>query len=124
VNEAFGWLWITAGFVSGAVIGLFFRRPGWLGGYDALRRRLVRLGHISFFGLGFLNVLFAMSLPRARLADWELSAAGGTMIVGAVAMPAVCFLTAWRERLHLLFVIPVAALIHAGLTLTVGLWRG
>lgn len=124
MNEAFGWLWICAGFLSGAVIGLFFRRSGWLGGYDALPRRLVRLGHIAFFGLGFLNVLFTMSLPRARFAaDWEFTSASWAMVVGAVAMPAVCFLTAWRERLHPLFAVPVAALLYGGLTLSVALWR-
>ena len=33
-----------------------------MGGYASLRRRMTRLGHISFFGLGIINVLFALSL--------------------------------------------------------------
>ncbi len=121
-NLAFGWLWIACGFISGAIIGLFFRRSDWLGGYDALRRRLVRLGHISFFGLGLINILFALSLPQARLDDTDAQLAGAAMIVGGVAMPIACGLVAWRERLHPVFVLPVAALIYGGLTLTRGLW--
>ncbi|MFO0837316.1 MAG: hypothetical protein U1D55_02225 [Phycisphaerae bacterium] len=120
-NLAFGWLWIAVGFVSGAVIGLFFRRPDWLGGYAALPRRLVRLGHISFFGLGLINILFALSLPHARLAADEAKWAGVAMIVGGFAMPICCGLVAWRERLHPLFVVPVAALIYGGVALARGL---
>lgn len=121
MNEAFGWLWITCGFASGAVIGLFFRNPDWLGGYGHLRRRLVRLGHVSFFGLGFVNVLFAQSLPRATLTPADAIAASWAMIFGGVTMPVCCGLVAWRERLHPLFVAPVASLIYGGLTLARGL---
>ena len=32
-----------------------------MGGYGSFRRRLARLGHISFFGLGFLNLLLAFT---------------------------------------------------------------
>src|SRR5262249_59491418 len=63
LNAAFGWLWITLGMASGAVIGLRFHRSDWLGGYESWPRRLVRLGHISFFGLGILNLLFALTAP-------------------------------------------------------------
>jgi len=52
VNLTAGWLGILAGVVSGCAIGLFFHRADWLGGYASFRRRMTRLGHISFFGLG------------------------------------------------------------------------
>ena len=76
VNEAFGWLWIVLGFASGTLLGLKFQSESWLGGYGSHRRRLIRLGHISFLGLGFLNILFAHSVPQLRLSQaWGLRAA-------------------------------------------------
>ena len=41
-----GWLGMLLGVVSGAVIGLFFHREDWMGGYQSCRRRLSRLRHI------------------------------------------------------------------------------
>ena len=67
MNETFGWLWVALGLLSGTILGLRFQREDWLGGYASHRRRLVRLGHISLFGLGFLNILFAHTLGRIRL---------------------------------------------------------
>ena len=64
-----GWVAISLGFVAGAVPGLFFWLEDWLGGYGSWRRRLVRLAHISFFGLGFINVLFALSVAYLGLDD-------------------------------------------------------
>lgn len=123
LNAWFGWLWITLGFVSGAVIGLRFHKAEWLGGYGSLRRRLVRLGHISFFALGLLNVFFAMSAPGYGLAAWRLSAASWAFVVGAGAMPVCCGLMAWKRRLQPLFVVPVAALIFGGVTTTIGILK-
>ena len=51
LNLVLGWLWIALGFASGAVLGLWFHKEQWLGGYASWMRRLYRLGHISFFGL-------------------------------------------------------------------------
>ena len=44
------------------VLGLFFHRENWLGGYASLKRRMYRLGHISFFGLGAVNLLFWLTV--------------------------------------------------------------
>lgn len=110
-NAVVGWTLMAFGAVSGALIGLVFHRESWAGGYGSFRRRLMRLGHISFFGLGILNVLFglyAASLPEAAgslsIASWALVVAGGTM-------PAVCFLTAWKETFRHLFPIPVLGVL-------------
>ena len=111
INEAFGWVWILAGFLSGLVLGLFFQRDDWLGGYGSFRRRLIRLGHISFLGLGILNILFALSAPRIHLAPGPLALASRALLVGAVTMPLCCGLMAWRRGFHLLFGIPVASLV-------------
>jgi hypothetical protein len=75
INESFGWVWILIGFVSGFLLGLGFHRDDWMGGYGSFRRRLIRLGHISFVGLGILNILFALSTPRVALSEPWLSVA-------------------------------------------------
>src|SRR2546423_14898252 len=92
-NWAFGWGFLLLGFLSGAVIGLRFHREEFLGGYTALRRRMVRLGHICFVALGILNVVFALSPVTDSGAGRVASVA---LIVGAIAMTTLCFLTAWR----------------------------
>jgi len=116
------WIGILAGMVSGAAFGIFFHDESWLGGYDSWPRRLMRLGHISFFGVAFLNLAFAVTLrltgdvAGARVASWLL-------VAGAVLMPTVCGLAAWRKPLRHLFFLPVlsllgaaAAMIHGGLS--------
>ncbi len=35
LNLFLAWLWILLGFVSGMVLGLFFHRENWLGGYGS-----------------------------------------------------------------------------------------
>ncbi len=110
LNHAFGWMWVLAGFLSGLLLGLRFHEDGWWGGYSSLRRRLVRLGHISFIGLGFLNILFALSAARLRLDPAWFSVASWCLIVGGVTMPACCGVMAWRPALHKVFAVPVAAL--------------
>ncbi len=115
MNVWLGWVWITAGLISGAVVGLFFYDPNWLGGYGGWRRRMVRLGHISFLGTGLLNLAFAFTFAKGTghtpppIASWLLA-------VGAVTMPLVCFLAAWRDGWRHLFPIPVVSLIGAGLS--------
>lgn len=111
-NLLAGWAAIFLGFVAGAVPGLFFWIEDWLGGYGAWRRRLVRLAHISFFGLGFINVLFALSLPYLGLAAGTplLGLSSALLIGGVIAMPAVCYLSAWRQLFRHLFFIPVTCM--------------
>ena len=110
-NEAFGWIWIVAGIVSGLGLGLGFHRDSWLGGYGSFRRRMLRLGHISFLGLGFLNLLFVLSAPRMRLPPAGLAVASWTIAIGAATMPLCCGLMAWRRGFYLLFGVPVVCLL-------------
>ena len=55
-NIIAAWIGFLLGGISGAVPGLFFYRYDWLGGYTSWPRRMIRLGHIAFFGIGFLNL--------------------------------------------------------------------
>ncbi len=117
-NELFGWTWILFGMVAGMLLGLGFQREDWLGGYGSHRRRLLRLGHISFFGLGFVNVLFALTAPQLRLAPGTLALAAWALVVGGLAMPACCALMAWRRSFQPAFAVPVTSLL-LGVALTV-----
>jgi len=122
-NLLIGWIGVLGGVISGALIGLFFHNDTWMGGYGSYRRRLTRLGHISFFGLGFLNILFALSADKLNLAPPYLSVASVALVVGAVAMPACCFLSAWRKPFRHLFPIPVTAVLVGIISLLMG-WPG
>lgn len=115
MNATIGWICVTLGFLSGAVIGFRFDQPDWLGGYSALPRRLIRLGHIALVALGALNVLYALCLPGLRLSHVQAQVAGVAWAVGALAMPLSCFASAWRPAAKPMFVVPVVALVTAAL---------
>ena len=118
-NWYIGWWMLLAAFAEGAVVGLFFQREEFMGGYGSWRRRVMRLGLVALAGLGMLNLVFGIS-PLPVGGTWQ---AGGTavgLIVGGIAMPAVCFLAAWRMGLRHLFVVPVAALVGAVLCVVAG----
>ena len=106
------WILFLLGALTGAVAGLSFHRKEWLGGYDSWPRRLIRLGHISFFGLGFLNLAFALSANALGIAT-GLNAPSYLFIVGSVSMPLVCYLSAWKPPLRHLFFIPVLSVLVA-----------
>lgn len=122
INVLGGWMAMLAGVVTGAVIGLFFYREDWMGGYDSWRRRLTRLGHISFFGLGLLNLLFAATAAQLSLRGSSLRIASDALLVGAIAMPVCCFLSAWRKSFRHLFPIPVLAVTAGVLAILIGGW--
>ena len=67
--------------------------------------------HISFFGLGALNVLFARSI--ADHADLSAAIASIAFVIAAVSMPLACALVAWRRSWFALFLVPVAAALLA-----------
>jgi hypothetical protein len=72
----------------------------------------MRLGHVSFFGTGFLNLVFVLSVEHLHLAGPPPVASAG-FLLGAASMPAVCFLAAWRASFRRFFFIPVVSLIVA-----------
>ena len=114
MNLLIAWLWICLGFLSGMLLGLFFHHENWLGGYSSLKRRMYRLGHISFFGLGAVNLLFwltARNLPMPLLAS---SIASWAFVVGALTMPLCCGIMAHFPKLHVIFTVPVVSLLLAG----------
>ena len=122
LNLIAGWLGMLAGVLSGAVLGLFFHREDWMGGYGSYRRRLARLGHIAFFGLGFLNLIFAATIAQLPVTGNALSTASWALICGAATMPLCCFLSAWRKPLRHLFPIPVLSVTTGLLAILIGGW--
>jgi hypothetical protein len=117
-----GWGMALAGVVSGALLGMWFHRDDFLGGYTSFRRRILRLGHIALVALGAINVLYSYSPPPCTggAAAASATAASALFVVGGISMPLVCFLTAWRQSLRRLFPIPVAALVAAIICVLVG----
>jgi hypothetical protein len=105
LNFTAGWWLILGAFATGAVMGMGFHREDFLGGYGSFRRRLARLGHISLAALGGLNVIYGLApVPANCLPGWFL-------LAGGIAMPTVCFLTAWKSPFRHLFFIPVVLLV-------------
>ena len=103
-----GWTGMIFGLVSGAAIGLFFHEEAFAGGYGSFRRRMMRLGHVSFFGLGIINVIFALTLTTIGVVLRYPTVASISLIAAAVLMPLICFLTAWKKTFRHIFALPVA----------------
>lgn len=102
------------GFLSGLALGLFFHREDWLGGYSSWRRRLYRLAHVSFFGLGFVNLGFYFTALDLSRNDPMLPLASASFLIGAVLMPLCCFLVAHFPRARMMFAFPVLGLVLGG----------
>jgi len=123
INLIGGWLGMLAGVFSGAIIGLLFHREDWMGGYGSYRRRLMRLGHISFFGLGFLNLFFATTCQQLALRGSSLAIGSWSLIAGAITMPLCCFLSAWCKPFRHLFPVPVLSVTTGILAILIGGWK-
>jgi hypothetical protein len=101
-NRAVGWSSLAVGIAVGLVIGLWsfdgpVQTPSWIGGYADTSRRLLRLGHIAFIGLGILNILLADELSRTALGERARAAASRLMVAGNVFLPlALIGAAAWR----------------------------
>lgn len=117
LNLVAAWTGVLLGFISGMIIGLFFHRENWLGGYASLQRRMYRLGHISFFGLGAVNLMFYLTARVCGLNGNLLEIAAWSFLAGAVSMPVCCVIMAHAPRLHMIFAVPVISLL-VGATLT------
>jgi hypothetical protein len=113
-NLILAWLWILLGFISGMALGMFFHGENWLGGYGSFKRRMYRLGHISFFGLGAVNLLFWLTAQNFSLSGSLIHFASLAFIVGAIAMPVCCVVMAHFPKAHLVFSVPVVSLITGG----------
>jgi len=114
-NLILAWLWILLGFTSGMMLGMFFHGENWLGGYGSFKRRMYRLGHISFFGLGAMNLLFWLTMQKISITGPLTELASSAFIVGAITMPVCCVVMAHFPKAHLIFAVPVVSLITGGI---------
>ena len=111
MNLVFGWMWVLVGIVVGGVVGIFFAKEEFMGGYGSWRRRMVRLGHIAFMGMAAVNIGFALTVRMLGSVhtDW-VCVASVCFLIGGVGMPVVCLLSAWKKWWRHGFALPVCAL--------------
>jgi len=119
MNLLVAWVWIGLGFLSGMILGFWFNREQWLGGYASWKRRLYRLGHISFFGLGMVNLMFYFTARVISSGDSFAAIASIGFVAGAFTMPLCCLAMAHFPKAKALFAVPVICLLVAG-SFTVG----
>ena len=119
LNIYAGWFGFLAGIITGAISGLRFHDENFFGGYASWSRRLTRLAHISFFGLGLINLAFAVTADKLGYFD-GLEIASVSFVVGLVTMPLVCYLSAFRPKFRHLFFIPVLSVFVGVVNV---LWR-
>lgn len=115
---AIAWCSILAGALSGMVMGLWsfdgpFPTPEWIGDYDALPRRFLRLAHVAMFALGFLHMLVARQITEAPVSPTLNRLGLNAMAAGNVLMPAILIAAALWEPLKFLTPIPTLALTTA-----------
>jgi hypothetical protein len=83
---------------------------------------MLRMAHITFFGFGVLNLAFGLTCRVLELRPVP-ALPSVLLIVGAVTMPTVCYLSAWRPEFRRMFVVPAAAVIIAAIAFLVRLFR-
>lgn len=120
INITAAWMAFLLGTFAGAIPGLLFHDTDWLGGYSSWRRRLIRLGHIAFFGIGFINLLFALTVRELGLPEAEIALASWLLIIGLITMPSVCYLSAWKKGFRHVFFVPAGSVMIA---LALFVWR-
>jgi hypothetical protein len=119
INIYAAWLGILLGIVAGAISGLFFHDEHWLGGYGSWTRRMIRLAHISFFGLGLLNLGLALTARDMGISD-SVGLSSWLLVIGAMTMPLICYLSAFIKPFRHLFFIPV---LSVGAAVGLLVWR-
>lgn len=117
MSVAVGWGLISIGFMTGALFGILAQNEAWLGGYSSRTRRLVRLGHIALIALGALNVVWPLT-TTARDVSRLTPIITNCFMVGGLTMGPICFLSAFRWKCRVAFVIPSTSLIVGALLAT------
>jgi hypothetical protein len=73
----------------------------------------VRLGHVSFFGIAFLNFAFVGTIAYLHINQDAIFIPSVLFIVAQITMPSVCLLAAFKKQLRHLFAVPVVSVIAA-----------
>ncbi|MEM6386052.1 MAG: hypothetical protein AAF718_07425 [Pseudomonadota bacterium] len=122
------WCSILAGALSGMVMGLWsfdgpFPTPEWIGDYDSLPRRFLRLAHVAMFALGFLHLLVARQITEAPLSPKTDRLGLKAMAAGNILMPSILVGAAVWEPLKYLTTVPALALTIAFAIAALGSFR-
>lgn len=114
------WLAFAMGALSGAIIGWFFKDDEWLGGYNSHRRRLIRLSHIAWFGVGFVQLAWVQTAVYLQVDVWAITI---LIAIANLGMPLICMLTAWRRPFYWLFPLPVISVLAAVIFILPLIWN-
>lgn len=124
-NRSVGWASIALGILSGLVLGMWsfdgpLDVPHALGAYGDTPRRLVRLGHIAFVGLGILDLLLARELAQSSLGQRARTLAARAMVFGNLFLPPCLIASAFVPELKYLLSIPATSVFVAVLLAALG----
>ncbi|MDA1193445.1 MAG: hypothetical protein O3A46_17350 [Candidatus Poribacteria bacterium] len=129
LNIAFGWVWMNFGFLTGLLMGMKAEQfglnkldvgPTWMGGYDSVPRRLLRLGHIAFIMLPVLNILYGNHIDAAHLPVVWKKTGSAAMIFGGIGVPVLCLLAVAVRPAKRFVGIPATAVLIANLIIAWG----
>ena len=117
-NREVAWWSLALGAASGLLLGLWsfdgpLPTPAFLGAYDDTARRLARLGHIAFFGLGFINLFVARELPHLGLSRRGRRLAAGAMNFGNLGLPLTLFAASAFAPLKYAMALPASSVLLA-----------
>lgn len=126
LNRSIALTSMALGAVSGMLMGLWSfggpaPAPDGIGDYGELSRRLLRLGHIAFFGLAFVNLILARQLPDLPLGLKARRGALGCINFGNIALPTALIAAAFWEPVKYLTAPPAFAVT---LALCIAAWGG
>jgi len=122
-NRRIAWTGMAIGAALGMTLGLWsfdgpLGVPAFLGDYDETARRLMRLGHIAFFGLGFVNLLLARELPG--LAPRARRVAGAAMNFGNLGLPLTLVAASIWAPIKFAMPLPASAVLLALVVVAAG----
>ena len=127
LNRKIAWIGMAIGAGLGMLLGLWSfdgpaAVPAFLGEYDSTARRLMRLGHIAFFGLGFVNLFVARELPllEPRRRKW----AGFAMNFGNLGLPLTLVAASMVPPVKYAMALPATAVFLALVLVAQGVRHG
>ncbi len=122
LNRRIGWASLVVGATTGLFLGVFvfvvpLPAPDWLGGYEELPRRLVRMAHISLMAIGILNILLARELSSLTLSEGAKATASWSLVIANFLLPVTLFAASAYPPAKFALPVPALAIFLAlGLT--------